>query len=45
MSFNVSWQAQKNSLFSNSDPSRAIQSMKSVNSHLQETRNLLHSSI
>lgn len=45
MSGRVTWQAQKKSLFSSSDPSRTIQSMKSVNSHLQDTRNLLYSSI
>lgn len=37
--------SEKRSLFSHADPSRTIQSMKTANSHLQETRNLLHSSI
>jgi hypothetical protein len=35
MSANISWQAKKNALFSSSDPSRTIQSMKHVNIHLQ----------
>ena len=32
-------------MFSHADPSRTIQSMKSANSQLQETRNLLHNSM
>ena len=36
---------EKKLLFSHADPSRTIQSMKSANSQLQETRNLLHNSM
>jgi hypothetical protein len=39
------WQAEKKSLFAHADPSLAIQSMKSVNTHLHETRNILHTSL
>ena len=39
------WHSEKKQLFSHADPSRTIQSMKSANTHLQETRNLLYSSI
>ena len=39
------WHQSRKSLFSHADPSLAIKSMKSVNSHLHDTRNLLHSSL
>ena len=45
MKENSSFLNDKKSLFSHADPSRTIQSMKSANSHLHETRNLLYTSI
>jgi hypothetical protein len=45
MSFKVSWQNQKKSLFAHSNTALSIQSMKNSSTHLQETRNLLHTSM
>ena len=36
---------QKKSLFSHVDPSLAIREMKTVNNHLNQTRNLLHETL
>jgi hypothetical protein len=38
-------QAAKKQLFSHADPSLAIREMKSMNSHLHQTRDLLQSSL